>query len=449
VEHRPPVPHSLPRRPGRTVPGVIAAALGAGLALTVGLAVSSESAGALHAPGGRLTFTGELTGLVGTYLLLVMLVLIARIPWIERVIGQERLVRWHRWLGPWPLLLLTTHAVCITLGYAESDHIGAFRQFAEFLGSYPDVLAATVGLALLLAAGITSYRAVRRRLQHETWWVIHLYTYLAVALSFSHQLANGQSFVGHPVTRAWWVTIWAAAVGCVLAFRIGVPVWRSLYHRLRVVAVVAEGPDTVSIICSGHRLDRLRASGGQHVLGRFLTPGLWWHAHPYSLSAMPTPTRLRVTIKGKGVHSLAAARIRPGTRVAIEGPYGVFTRHAVTAHGVALFGAGVGATPLRALLEDLPRPVDPVVVLRARRSDEVLFRHEWSEFVEDRGGRFIELAGPRRDHPLDPTSIHRLVPDLSSRDVFVCGPPSFTATVTRSARRLGVPRRRIHTEAFS
>jgi hypothetical protein len=57
---------------------------------------------------------------------------------------------------------------------------------------------------------------------------------------------------------------------------------------------------------------------------------MWWQGHPYSLSALPRPPYIRVTIKGLGDQSRAAASLRPGTRVAIEGPYGTFTDHAPT-----------------------------------------------------------------------------------------------------------------------
>ena len=190
------------------------------------------------------------------------------------------------------------------------------------------MLAAMAGFGLLVLAGFTSYRIVRRRLRYETWWVVHLYLYLALALAFAHQIVTGVSFIGHPLVRALWIVVWAATAGLVLVFRVVQPVWRSLRHQLRVVEVRAEAPGVVSVVCSGRRLDRLAVSGGQFFLWRFLTRDLWWQAHPYSLSALPRPPYLRVTIKGLGDQSRAIARLRPGTRVAIEGPYGAFTHHA-------------------------------------------------------------------------------------------------------------------------
>ena len=64
----------------------------------------------------------------------------------------------------------------------------------------------------------------------------------------------------------------------------------------------------VSVICTGRRLDRLAVSGGQFFCWRFLTRGMWWQAHPYSLSALPQPPYLRLTVKAVGDHSAAAGR---------------------------------------------------------------------------------------------------------------------------------------------
>ncbi|HET6793442.1 MAG TPA: ferredoxin reductase family protein, partial [Acidimicrobiales bacterium] len=390
-----------------------------------------------------------LTGLAGAYLLLVMVLLMARIPALERAVGQDRLVRWHRRLGAWPIGLLVAHALLITVGYAQGARTGLLHQAYLLIRSYPDVLAAVVGLGLILMAGVTSIRYARSRMRYETWWAIHLYTYLALALSFAHQIANGASFVGHPLATLVWSVVWASTAGVVILFRIGLPLWRTLFHSLRIVSVTPEGPGVVSIVCAGRAVDRLALAGGQFFFWRFLTPGLWWHAHPYSVSALPRPPYLRVTIKGLGDHSAAIARLRPGTRVAIEGPYGAFTRHAATSPKFLLVAAGVGVTPVRALLEDLPSGADVSVVLRASSPEAMTLRSEMAALVEARSGHLHELYGDRHQVVIDPHALKDMVPDIAERDLYVCGPPGFTERVVRSAAILGVPARQIHHEEFS
>jgi predicted ferric reductase len=434
--------------PRPIVVDLCAALAGLGFGAVLAAVVTGESAGALRAPGGLLTAAGRFAGFSGAYLMLIMVVLVARLPWLERATGQDRLVRWHRQVSPWALGLIAAHVVLITLGYAQAARSGAMHEMWVLLVSYPDMLAAFAGFGLLVMAGVTSVRIVKQRLRYETWWVVHLYLYLGLALASFHQIATGVSFIGHPLVRDLWILIWAATAGMVALFRVLLPIGRSLRHQLRVVEIRPEAPGVVSVICQGRRLDRLPVSGGQFFLWRFLTRDMWWQGHPYSLSALPTRDYLRITIKGLGDQSRAAARLRPGTRVAIEGPYGAFTGQARTSDAVVLIGAGVGVTPLRAMLEDLPTRTDVVVVLRASTADDLIHRREMAELVYQRGGRLYEVVGPRHRVRFDAHTLSRIVPDISVRDVYVCGPGGFSSEIAGIARRLRVSSERIHIEAF-
>ncbi len=420
---------------------------GAGLGATVASALGSLTHRGLHAPGGLDVAIGRITGLTGAYLLLFMVLLVARLPALERLIGHPRLTKWHRRLSPWPLLLLTVHAATSMIGYAKLQRTGVWHEFGVALSHYEGMLGAIFALALLIAVSALSIRAARRRMSHETWWQLHLLTYLALALSFSHQIATGASFVHHPLARLAWTLLWLATAGVVLACRIGLPAWRSAYHRLRVVKVVQESDDVISLVVSGRRLERLAISGGQYFQWRFMARGLWLHAHPYSISALPQPPYMRVTIKALGEHSRAVAGLRPGTRIAIEGPYGAFTKQAATGR-VALIAAGVGVTPIRALLEDLPAGADPVVLLRAANEDQLLLADEVREHVRAHGGRVLAAFGSRNRVTLDPHTLRAHIPDLPERDVFICGPEPFTDAVAAAARRAGVAPARLHVEGF-
>jgi predicted ferric reductase len=427
---------------------LLAAAGGLGLGVTVALGIAAETSGSLSAPGGPLTFGGRMTGLVGAYAMLVAVLLAARVPALERALGQDRLIRLHRRLAPWALGLIAAHGLLLVGGYAQRARTGVAAEAGTMLTSFSGVLAATVGFGLLAMAGITSYRAARRRMTHETWWAMHLYTYLGLALAFSHQLTTGASFVGHPVARMFWTALWLGTAGTVLAYRVALPVWRSFRHSLRVEQVIEEAPGVFSIAVSGRSLDRLPLSGGQFLLWRFLVPGLWWQAHPYSVSALPSSDRMRVTVKDLGDHSRALARLRPGTRIAVEGPYGAFTAdHAVQERALIVAG-GVGITPVRSLLEDLPDGSRPIVVLRARRPDDLVHEDEIEALARARGGRVETLVGPREDHPIDGELLRALAPDLDRRDVYVCGPPGLMRQVLGAAREAGVPAMRLHFETF-
>jgi predicted ferric reductase len=295
-------------------------------------------------------------------------------------------------------------------------------------------------------------RAARRRLSFETWWGLHLYAYLALALTLLHQLVVGTDFSDDPVARAYWLGLYGVAVGLILVFRLGEPLALSLRHRLRVANVVLEAPGVVSIYVTGRRLERLAVRAGQYFIVRFLAADGWWRAHPFSLSAAPNGAWLRLTIKELGDWTARLQELRPGTRLFVEGPYGAMTGARRTRPRVVLIAGGIGITPLRALLEELPAAPGQITLLyRASAADDLVFRSELDALGRLRGAAVHYLVGPRGRGTADPLSVPRLrlmVPDIAACDVFLCGPDGLMAAVRATLAALGVPAEHIHRERF-
>jgi len=205
------------------------------------------------------------------------------------------------------------------------------------------------------------------------------------------------------------------------------------------------------VYVTGNRLPQLPVEAGQFFMWRFLTRQGWWQAHPYSLSAAPNGKWLRITAKSLGDYSSALTSLRPGTKVVLEGPYGAFTKARRRRRRSLMIGAGIGVTPLRALMESLPwAPGEMTLVYRASDAGHLALRTELDELAARRGATVHYLVGTRQDHPeyLTPDHILELAPDVDQRDVFVCGPDSFTEMVRDSLRTLDVPYQQVHTESF-
>jgi predicted ferric reductase len=404
-------------------------------------------------PGATATAVGQITGLLGAYAVLLELLLMARVPWLERYVGLDRLAVWHRWNGFAAVWLLVAHTVFITLGYAAGNRQSLVGQTLDFVNHYPDVLMAFVGLFLFVGVAVASVRMARRTMHRETWYLVHLYAYLAVALGFAHQLAVGNDFSTDALARAWWVALYVAVIVSILAWRVGWPLWFNARHRLRVERVEREAPGVVSIYLTGRRLDRIRARSGQFFLWRFLTADGWWKAHPFSLSAAPTTGRLRITVKDLGDHTAALQHVRRGTGVFAEGPYGTFTAERRTHRKVLLVAGGIGITPLRALLDSFPGdPGDVTLLYRVVDDDDIVFRDELVELAKARGIEFRLGVGPEigddQTDRLGIPALRAVVPDVRKRDCFVCGPPGLIDAVCRRLALLGVPKQQIHFERF-
>ena len=394
-----------------------------------------------------LIVIGRLFGLYGALVMAFQLVLVARLPWLDRRIGMDRLTSWHRRTGFALLWTLLAHAVFISFGYAQGAGVGPITELVDLARTTEGVLRAIVALAVILVVGAVSARYARRRLAYETWHFIHLYTYVAVVLAFTHQVAVGTTFTASAAAKAYWYGVWAVALGAVVLGRLVLPLWRNTRHQFRVSAVVPESDDVVSVHITGKDLDRLPAQAGQFFLWRFLTADRWWQANPFSLSAAPDGRTLRLTAKAAGAGSAALRHVKVGTRVFAEGPYGAFTTLHRRKTESLLIAGGVGVTPIRAILEDIEGHA--VVVYRVASERDAVLYDELRDLAAAKGAELHLVTGPPVPDRLAPRELARLVPDIGDRDVFLCGPPPMMNAVLRTLGDLGVPKQQIHFERFS
>ena len=431
------------------------AILGGVALLIIGMWIRHGGLNELGTTAGIFTAAGEISALYGTYLVLLQLILMSRSPWLDQIFGQDRITDAHRWVGFTAIWLLVGHAVLTTVGYSMSVNSSLVDETVTLLTTYPYVLWSAVSLGLFIFVAFSSVRAVRRKASYETWYAIHLYTYLAIALGFLHQLAVGVDFTTDQVASLFWIGLYVIAFGTLAVFRFGQPITISWRHRFRVANVVQEGPGVASLYISGRDLDQLPVRAGQWFRLRFLTSEGWYRAHPFSISAAPNGKYLRFTIKELGDYTSKLQGIKVGTPVFIEGPHGIMTGAARTKARVLLVAGGIGITPLRALLEELPASRGNLtLVYRASGPDEVIFKREIDELASLRGATVHYLVGKRGSRempsdPLDPRALRRLVPDIGDRDIYVCGPTGMMTRVLSGLRWLRIPDSQVHYERFA
>ena len=393
---------------------------------------------------------GVVAGLVAMNSMLFMLLLAARVPVIDRVLGQVRAVRWYRLLGRVTVLGVLTHVALIITGTGwtnRDDLAGAVGSL--WSGNLPLVFASA---ALLLLTTIASVLAVCRGLRREVRHLLNILSYAAVLLAIPHMLRLDPVFLPGRAQRIYWGVLLVLVGACLLWYRLLTPLLRSWRHRLKLANTVHLTPDLLHLEFTGRHLDRLMARAGQCFAWRLLTPQLWTRTHRFFLSAAPTRDRLRITVRITDEHTAELAAARPGTRVIFAGPYGAFTDASRTRDGLVLIGAGTDLAPIRSLLEaTTAHPADTVVILRASAPEELFLLDEFQQLCDDRGIVLHLMTGPRHEgrwvsigyagHDLS-----TLAPDLENSDVFVCGPGGFVDSVLAEARDLGVAPEQCHEE---
>jgi predicted ferric reductase len=396
------------------------------------------------------------TGLLSQVLMILMVLFMARIPWVEQSWGHDVLARRHKWLGYVSFWLAITHTVLFAVNRLQRRT--TWSSLWQLFVTDPWMLWATIGTLLIIGVVITSIQLARRRLRYESWHLLHLYSYLGMAFVLPHEIFDGTHFHARWTQLFWW-SLYFGSLGAVLVWRVAWPLWISWRHRLVVDQVVAETPSAFSIVLRGRRLDRLRTKSGQFFVFRFLGGPGWTRGNPYSISAAPTDGDLRITVEAGGDGAERARTLTAGTRVLIEGPYGTMTAARRRHPKMVMLAAGVGITPFRALLEDSDyRPGEATLIYRYTDDEHAIFLAELTFLASERGVELILLPGRRRDdgswlpaevEGTDAGALMRYVPDLADRDVFACGPVPWLRSVRRAARRAGVRTRDFHDEDYA
>jgi ferredoxin-NADP reductase len=152
--------------------------------------------------------------------------------------------------------------------------------------------------------------------------------------------------------------------------------------------------------------------------------------------------------------------LKVGTKVMLEGPYGVFTEDRRTKEKVTLICAGIGVPPIRALAESMvAKPGDITIIYRTRTNGDAALLTELAAIADIRGHELRVLDGPRgtptswlpAGHEIMPDfkRLELLAPDVKDSDVFICGPIAWSRQVEKSLHQIGVPKHQIHAEEFA
>jgi predicted ferric reductase len=403
----------------------------------------------------------RLSALVATDLLLIQTLLVSRVPWLEKIYGHDQTTVTHKKLGKPILYLVSLHFIAVVWSYAILDSKNVVDELLSMIATIPDLLFATIAFVLMVVVVITSIKITRSRMSYEAWYLVHLLAYGAVMLAIPHQINVGTDIAGKPLAEFFWITAYLFVGLNILWFRLLSPIVLSGIHGLKISKTVKESSDSTSIYVSGKNLQSFNAKSGQFFILRIVTMKHWWRAHPFSISAAPTNSQIRFTVGNRGDDTALMQLLKPGTRVILEGPYGVFTEDRRSKEKVVLIAAGIGAPPIRALAESIAADPGAVsIIYRVRNSSDAALAQELKELAEVRGFDLHLLDGSRRfEHSWlpkgvdinlsDDEKLKALCPAIATSDVYVCGPVAFTGAVEKSLRLAGTPTNQIHAEEFA
>ncbi|WP_114520799.1 ferric reductase-like transmembrane domain-containing protein [Altererythrobacter sp. ZODW24] len=184
--------------------------------------------------------------------------------------------------------------------------------------------------------------------------------------------------------------------------------------------------------------------------------------HPFSIASSPTSLpKISFIIRELGDFTSQLDRLKPGQKVFVDGPYGVFTLNGREASGIALIAGGAGIGPNLGILRQLQslkeeRPVR--LIYGNRRYDQMVCQDEIAAIESDLPDFRQTLALEQGQDGIDAHIgfidkqflANQIDDDMRENWIFyVCGPPVMVDAVTDHLRALGIPEKQILFEQLS
>ncbi len=394
--------------------------------------------------GELLRFAGRLAGVAGLSAMLVAAMLSLRLPRIDRFFGGlPRIWAVHRMLGFTAFLLIMLHVLFLALAALPSSLDLAITTLFPPVSHTPVWMGWAAFVLMLTFLGPT-FQFFGRPV-YQRWKRLHLLSAPALILAAAHAIAL------LPSGLLWWL---------MAALALGAITWRKVLspqlgrHDYTVEQVAHLTPDVVELSLSP-RHQAMTHEAGQFV---YLTPfdstltAGHREEHPYTVASAPDDPHLRIGIKALGDASRAIQNIAPGSRVAIEGPYGDFFERKAPARKQLWLGGGIGITPFvsgaRAMANQADEGNHVFLLYLANRPARAYYLNELERIGETRSDLTAAVHYFSEHGPVDEAFMQENCPDFTEREIYICGPAAMQQHLLRLLEHAGVSRNQIHTEAF-
>ncbi|PIX62446.1 hypothetical protein COZ45_01305 [Candidatus Uhrbacteria bacterium CG_4_10_14_3_um_filter_41_21] len=385
---------------------------------------------------------GQISGLLGIVLLSLNLFLSARLRRFEKFLpGINKIYEYHHHIGGTALILLLLHPVSLALTFASTSFYQAFLLFipadavALALGQY-----SLYGLLALLI--ITFYI----NLPYEWWRLSHALLGVPLLLGSLHMLLIPSDVSRSPALKYYLLVLILVGLSSYL-YRTVFGSWLVKRYKYEITEVQTFG--SITEITAKPVAEAMPYLAGQYAFLQIPNLGFSFETHPFSVSSAPTKEgTVRFSIKNSGDFTSQLKDLAVGTRVKLEGGYGVFTAEQCIRSRQVWIAGGIGITPFLALAGELNGETVDLFYCVNTRSEAV---YEEGLLALKKSGKNINvhLFCSDKDGRITADYIAKSVADIQKTDIFVCGPPAMMTALKNQFKDLGISKANIHSEEFS
>jgi len=224
--------------------------------------------------------------------------------------------------------------------------------------------------------------------------------------------------------------------------------------ELHVIETKQETPTIKSIKLEKNNFDY---KPGQYAMTDLET-GDDESVHPLSIASSPTENFLMFSTKISGSSFKKKFDwLKPGDKVKIKGPIGIFTLNE-SFKNIVFLGGGIGITPFRNMIKyatDKKLPINLTLIYSNKTPDEICYREEWSIFEKQNPNLKVintiteDQLWQGRKGRIDEGLIKEFCDDLSNTLFYICGPPAMVEGLSQLLKSMNIPQQNIKIEKFA
>lgn len=407
-----------------------------------------------------MTRAADLAALIAIGVLSMQFVLSARLRWIERPFGLDRIILFHRVMAIFAAVLLLTHPLLLAAGQYGWELLYAFG----FAGEGWKIFIGKVTLTILSANAIVSLFRLTLKIKYELWLRLHdIFALCIIFGGFIHSFLIGPHVNGNVLMETLWVAYALVALGALTYNRlIRAAVLKAKAYRVSDVRQETDSVWTLFMTAPGNGPVYDYLPGQFHFLTLYRTNETRHEQHPFTISSSPADrTSISSSIKKSGDYTKTIDKTIVSDSAALLGPFGRFSYTLYpTERNLVFIAGGIGITPFMSMvrcMRDTGDVRDVLLLYGNRREKDIAFRKELEEiavkgvprlrivhvlneaegtWTGDRGHIILEL-------------IKRECKSLDNRVFYLCGPPVMMMGLNKNLKKAGVKRRNIRYERFS
>lgn len=421
----------------------------ASMALTIGVVIFNWwliNQVKIDSDANKYLVVGRLFGFLAAWSMLLQVILMSRIPALEQNLDLQENLKLHKYNGYFVVFGILGHTLFTVLGYNLKDE-SLIDTLVNMNRGLENVLLASIGVVLLFVVVFVTLKFVKRHLNYELWYFLHLTLYASILLTFLHQVETGADFKDNFWFTAYWYGLYALVFLLWIWYRVARPLIYELVYGFKINNIIENGANTYTVTIKGNNVSKFQYKAGQYATWRILSSGLWYQAHPFSFTSSPGRDYLQFTFKSTPRFTDKAKIVKSGTRVLLDGPRGNFTiDRAKNSQNIVLIAGGIGLAPFISTIGQFLELGKKVVLLYAVKTRENLsFTAELSEF--EKKGLIKKIFVDSENTFIDKKAMTEFI-NLDAA-VYICGPDAMSSSLSDMLLQSGMPKDHIITERFS